>query len=76
MLTDIAMQVRAVITAAEADGLTIDDGNVIDLLANNISAHVSISDLRSALVVAGLAARFPHATRPQLRCGTGGKTGP
>jgi hypothetical protein len=62
-LIDIATQVRAVIKAAEHDGLSVDDGNVIDLLADNITEHVSLSDLRSALVVAGYSARFPRATR-------------
>lgn len=61
-LTDIATRARQIIDAAEHDGLTIDDGNVVDLLANNIP-RVPLNDLRSALVVAGLAARFPRAHR-------------
>lgn len=58
-LTDIAEQCKDVILAAESAGLTIDDGNVVDLCADNIPA--SLSDIRSALVVAGLGSRFPRA---------------
>lgn len=64
LLMDIAVKAREVIANAEADRVVIDDGNVIDLLCDNISS-VSIEDLRSALVVAGLATRFPKATAPR-----------
>ena len=60
LLIDLAHQVRQIISAAQADGLTIDDGNVIDLLADNLP-RVSLSDLRTALVVAGYT--FPKATK-------------
>lgn len=60
-LIDLAKDCAAVITSAESDGLVIDDGNVVDLCADNLPA--SLSDIRSALVVAGLAHRFPKATR-------------
>lgn len=60
LLVDIAQEARTIIEEAEADGLDINDGNVIDLLADNIEC--SLSDLRCALVVAGLGDRFPRAT--------------
>lgn len=61
LLTDIASRARRIIEAAETAGVAIDDGNVVDLIADNIS-DVSLSDIRCALVVAGLAPRFPRAT--------------
>lgn len=61
-LEEIAGRVRAIIADAEQAGVVIDDGNVIDLLADNIT-WIPLADLRDALVVAGLAARFPRATR-------------
>lgn len=63
-LTDVAADVRAVIDRADAAGITLDDGNVIDLLADNIE-HVSLRDLRDALVISGHGARFPRATGGQ-----------
>lgn len=59
-LEDLATRCRQVIARAEGAGVVIDDGNVVDLCADNIPA--SLADIRSALVVAGLAARFPRAT--------------
>ena len=70
LLTDIATRASALIAAAEADGVVIDDGNVIDLLADNIT-RASLDDLRCALVVAGYAQRFPRATSRNLREGGG-----
>jgi len=60
-LMDVARECAAIIRRAEADGVVIDDGNVIDLLADNLT-RVSLADLRSALAVSGLGARFPRAT--------------
>jgi hypothetical protein len=60
-LTDIAAYARTLIDAATRDGLSIDDGNVIDLLADNIP-RVPLDTFRHALVVAGYSARFPRAT--------------
>ena len=62
ILAEYAPLVRDIIARAEADGLTIDDGNVVDLLADNLN-DLSISQIRLALIVAGLAARFPRASR-------------
>lgn len=65
-MTDLASSARKVLEKAEDAGLTIDDGDgtghgsIIDLLADNLEA--SISDLRTAIVIAGLAARFPRST--------------
>jgi hypothetical protein len=61
-LTTIAEQCRAIIKSAESAGLQIDDGNVLDLCADNLP-RLPLDTIRDALVVAGLAARFPNATR-------------
>jgi len=61
-LTALATACRRVIARADAAGIAVTDGNVVDLCADNIE-HVSLNDIRDALVVAGLAARFPRATR-------------
>jgi hypothetical protein len=61
LLINIAEQVRTIVQAAEAEGVRIDDGNVVDLIADNIT-RASLSDIRSAIVVAGYSARFPKAT--------------
>lgn len=59
-LDDLAEKCCRIIVAAEYDGLEIDDGNVVDLCADNISA--SLKDIRTALAsVPSLAARFPKA---------------
>ncbi len=63
-LTTLAHDCRDVINAAESDGLTIDNDNVVDLCADNIEA--SLSDIRSALIVAGYGERFTKATRERL----------
>lgn len=62
-IEDIAAQVRPIIEAAERDGVEIHDGNVVDLLADNVEPIVSLADIRVAITVAGLAPRFPNATR-------------
>lgn len=63
----VSLNIRAIIAKAEADGLTIDDGNVVDLIADNITnvATVTLDEIRAMLVTAGLAKRFPRATRTQ-----------
>lgn len=62
---DLAKFCRKRIAMAEADGLEISDGDVVDLIADNSNAP--LADIRSALVVAGLSHRFPRATRdPQF----------
>lgn len=63
LLQGLALQCTKIIHCAEHDGLTIDDSNVVDLIADNTEA--SLSDIRSALSVAGLADRFPKATAGQ-----------
>lgn len=57
--------ILAVIRKAERDGVVIDDGNVVDLIADNITSFTTLNDIRAALVHAGLASRFPRATRQQ-----------
>ena len=60
-LTDLARFCRERIEAAEADGLEITDGDVVDLIADNSDAP--LQTIREALVVAGYSSRFPRATR-------------
>lgn len=60
-LADLDDFCRQTIEAAEAAGLVIDDGNVVDLIADNCNA--SLRDIREALVYAGFAQRFPQATQ-------------
>jgi hypothetical protein len=62
LLIDIARDVRRLIMNALAEGACIHEGNVLPILFDAFP-HVSPSDLRTALVVAGLAAQFPRATR-------------
>jgi len=59
-VTEIGAKCRKAIEAAEADGLTIDDSNVVDLCADNINA--SLADIRVALISEGYGQRFPKAT--------------
>lgn len=59
-LTDLARFCRERIEAAEHDGLEINDGDVVDLIADNSDAP--LDTIRGALVVAGYAPRFPNAT--------------
>lgn len=61
-LAEIAAQVRPLIERAESAGVVIDDGNIVDLIADNV--YASIEDIRTAIVAAGLAQRFPRATAP------------
>lgn len=58
-LVQIAEHARNLIAAAERDGVVIDDGNVVDLIADHVDA--SLTDIRTALVVAGFSARFSRA---------------
>jgi hypothetical protein len=65
-LTDLADLCRALIEAAEADGVEVTDGNVVDLVADQTTIRgcpAALEDIRSALVVAGLGQRFLKATR-------------
>lgn len=62
LLTELAADARRAIEDAERAGITIDDGNVVDLLADR-HPSLSLRTLRHALVSAGLAKRFPRATR-------------
>lgn len=60
-LIDLANFCKRKIAAAEKDGLIIDDGTVVDFIADNSNAP--LATIRSALVVAGLRDRFPFACR-------------
>jgi hypothetical protein len=53
-------RVREIITKADVAGVALDDGNIIDLLADNIETG-SLDDLRASLLMAGYGARFPKA---------------
>ncbi|RIL03112.1 MAG: hypothetical protein DCC71_15385 [Proteobacteria bacterium] len=57
---ELRKRVREIVAAAEADGVALDDGNVVDLLADQMP-RVPLAELRAALVDAGLAPRFPKA---------------
>ena len=57
-----AARCRQLILEAEDCDLIIDEGNVIDLLADNIT-DVSLLHLRLALGASGLGSRFPKAVR-------------
>lgn len=59
-LAALAADCMRVIDRAEEAGVTIDDGNVVDLCADNSAA--SLSEIRAALVIAGYSSRFPRAT--------------
>jgi hypothetical protein len=65
-LADIAREAKVVIDRARADGLTIDDGNVIDLLADNMAGPTLLM-LRDSLKIAhetyGEAYHFPKAEK-------------
>lgn len=63
-LVELARHCRDLITACEADGVSVTDGNVVDLIADN-TGDASLLDIRTALVVAGYIDRFPNATKPR-----------
>lgn len=70
-LVDIAEKCDQYIKAAEAAGVEIDNGNVVDLCADQSSCEYeeggfSLSDIRTALIVAGYGERFLEATRERL----------
>ena len=67
-LTRIAKFARERIKAAEADGLEIGDGDVVDLIADQ-APGLPLDTIREALVVAGLSQRFPNATHPRMMHG-------
>lgn len=66
LLTEIADKCDQYIKAAEADGVVIDDGNVVDLCADQSCMEgdcFALSVIREALVVAGYGERFVKSTR-------------
>lgn len=63
-LMDVARECKRLIDRVDStDPGMLDDGNVIDFLADNVTPAVSLIDLRCALVVSGHGQRFPKATR-------------
>lgn len=44
---------------ARRDGLIIDEGNVIDLIADNVT-NVTLNEIKEALQLAGYADKFPN----------------
>lgn len=60
-LVDIAKFCRERIESARADGVEIDNGNVVDLIADN--SNVPLDTIRHALVVAGYGQVFQEAIR-------------
>lgn len=67
-LAQAAELAKQVIAAARADGVAIDDGNVIDLLADNIVPPYPLATLRQLLIVGGMANEFPRACIPRNHC--------
>lgn len=61
-IEELATKAKKIILKAENAGIVVDDGNVVDLIADN--TYETLIDIRTALVVAGLAPRFPKATSP------------
>ncbi len=59
LLIDLAKLCRNRIESARQTGLTIDNGNVVDLIADN--CEESLTDIKAALVVAGYHERFSKA---------------
>jgi hypothetical protein len=57
---DIAQEARLIITRARKAGVTVDDGNVIDLLADQMTRE-PLDTLRDALAVSGLGHQFSNA---------------
>jgi hypothetical protein len=66
-LIELAKFCLECINDAEKDGVKIDDGNVVDLIADNSDAP--LVTIREALVVAGLSHQFPNATSCRMRDG-------
>lgn len=60
-LLGLAAECRRMIERADSEGEDIDDGNVVDFIADHVP--VSLARIRAALVAAGYARRFPQATR-------------
>lgn len=65
LLIDIAKEARVIIDRARAAGVTVDDGNVVDLLADNMPS-VPLDTFRYALAIAGAGNHFPRAERRRL----------
>lgn len=63
-LMDLARQCRKLIDDARAAGVTVDDGNVVDLCADHLTA-VPLFEIRCALACSGYGAQFPRATAAQ-----------
>lgn len=63
-ITDVVV---GIILAAESDGVIVDDGNVVDLIADNTTA--TLADIRRALIHAGLSKRFPNAVKERKPTG-------
>jgi hypothetical protein len=61
-IASLAARSRDLIAAARREGLAIDDGNVVDLIADNVTSNVTLAEIRMALVAAGFTAEFPRAT--------------
>lgn len=62
MTVELGTQAGELIEKAIAAGIEIDSGNVIDLLADNIT-RASLPELRAALAMSKYAGRWPDAER-------------
>lgn len=61
-LLELARKARTIIMRAEKAGVEVTDGNVVDLIADNLPRE-ALANIRAALVVAGYLERFPNACR-------------
>lgn len=57
----LAAQAREIVGRARAAGVVVDDGNVVDLLADHMT-RIPLETLRHVLVVAGFGDEFPRAS--------------
>ena len=62
-LMGLVKQIHTLVSKAESAGVVIDDGNVVDLIADNINAP--LLTIREALMIAYPSNRFPKATSIQ-----------
>ena len=61
----LAREIVSIIDRADKAGVALDDGNIVDLIADNVMG-ATLDDIRRALVFAGCSGRFPKATQPRV----------
>lgn len=66
-MTPLVDLCRQIVEQADAAGVELDDGNVVDLCVDQLAMRgiaPPLTDIRSALAESGLDSRFPRATLP------------